>query len=422
MDDRQIVRDALAHLEGKIPVDFGSTMVTGIHISCVEELRDYYGLEKRPVRVSDCCQMLGEIDDDLKEAMGVNTVGVNALNGMYGFKNEDYKEWRAPWGQDILVPGKFEIDHDKSKGGIYIYPQGDRDAAPSAFMPDDGYFFDTIVRQPDYDEDELDELDPEVNLEEFQDYTVEMLEHYEREVESTFATGRSVTLNFAGSGLGDIAHVPAPFLKDPKGIRDIEEWYISTAIREDYISEIFRRQTDVTLRNLQNLYARVGNKVDTVFLCGADFGTQNSTFCSADKFNSLWKPEYKRMTGWIHENTDWKVFKHSCGAIISLIPEILDAGFDILNPVQVSATGMDPETLKEKFGAKAIFWGGGVDTQKTLPFAGVDEVKSEVRRHCEIFGRNGGFVFNTVHNIQARTPVANIVALADELSEINKER
>ena len=422
MSEREIVRNALRHVEGKIPVDFGSTMTTGIHISCVAQLREYYGLEKRPIMVSDCCQMLGAIDDDLKEVMGVNTVGVNALNGMYGFANTDYKEWRAPWGQVVLVPGRFEVTHNTAKGGIYLYPQGDREAQPSAFMPDDGFFFDTLIRQPDYDDDELDELDPEENLEEFQLYSQGMLDHYARGVEEAYATGRSVTLSFAGSGLGDIAHVPAPFLKDPHGIRDIEEWYISLAMREDYVAEVFRRQTDIALKNLASLYAKVGNKVDTIFLCGADFGTQNSTFCSPEKFNTLWKPEYQRMTGWIHENTGWKAFKHSCGAIVPLIDGLLDGGFDILNPVQISAVGMEPQLLKERYGERAVFWGGGIDTQKTLPFASSEEVRSEVRRNCEVFAENGGFVFTAVHNVQARTPVENIVAAVEEVKLLNRNR
>ncbi len=419
---RDRMRAALDHKEGKIPVDFGSAMTTGIHISCVAELRDYYGLEKKTLKVAECYQMLGEIEDDLKEAMGIDTVGVFPLTGMFGFKNEKYKEWRAPWGQEVLVPEKFEVSIDKNRGGYLIYPQGDRTAQPSGYMGSDGFFFDCLVRQPDYDDDELDELDPELNLEEFTAFSEEMLAHYAREVDKAYATGRSVTLSFAGSSLGDIANVPAPFLKEPKGIRDIEEWYISTSMRDDYVAEIFKGQVDVALENLKRLYASVGDKVDTIFLCGTDFGTQNSTFCSAEKFAELWKPEYRRMTGWIHEHTGWKVFKHSCGAVFPLINELLEAGFDILNPVQVSASGMDPQLLKDTFGSRAVFWGGGVDTQKTLPFSDTATVRKEVRKHCEIFARDGGFVFNAVHNVQAKTPVENLVAMVEEVKEINKSR
>ena len=348
-------------------------------------------------------------------------MGVFSLNSMYGFKNENFKEWRTPWGQDVLVAENFEAA-PLEKGGIVIYPEGDRNAPPSGHLPDGGYFFDTIIRQEDYDEDELDELDPEENMEEFGLFSEEELEHYERGINEADKSGLAVTASFSGAALGDIALVPAPFLKHPKGIRDVEEWYISTSIRDDYVDDIFARQVEYALKNLESLYNRVGNKIDTLFLCGTDFGTQNSTFCSPAKFDELWKPHYQKMINWIHTNTEWKVFKHSCGAIFPLIEGLLDSGFDILNPVQVSAAGMDPQLLKDTYGQRAIFWGGGVDTQKTLPFGTPKEVAAEVRKHCEIFGRDGGFIFNTVHNIQALTPTENLVAMFETLKEVNSQR
>jgi uroporphyrinogen-III decarboxylase len=134
-----------------------------------------------------------------------------------------------------------------------------------------------------------------------------------------------------------------------------------------------------------------------------------------ETFNELWAPYYKAVTGWIHANTPWKVFKHSCGSVAKLIPAFLDCGFDILNPVQCSAARMDPVELKREYGDRIVFWGGGVDTQKTLPFGTPDEVREEVLRRREVFAPGGGFVFNTVHNIQARTPVENVVAMVEAL-------
>lgn len=422
MTGRETVRKAFAHKEGKIPLDVGAASTTGMHITCVEALRNYYGLEKHPVKVWEPCQMLGEIEDDLRDALGVDTVGVAPLYNMYGFKNSDYKEWKTPWGQEVLVPRDFNVQNEPAGNGILIYPEGDITAPASGHLPDGGYFFDTIIRQEDYDEDELDELDPVENLEEFGLFAEEILDHYEESVKNAAAGGRSVTLTMAGAALGDIALVPAPFLKYPKGIRDVEEWYVSTAIRDDYVYDVFEKQTDFSLENIKKVFERVGNTVDTVFLCGTDFGTQNSTFCSPDKFRELWMPHYKRMTRWIHENTEWKVFKHSCGAIFPLIDGLLESGFDILNPVQISAEGMDPLQLKNIYGERAIFWGGGVDTQKTLPFGTPEDVRKEVIRNCEILGKDGGFVFNSVHNIQALTPVENLVAMFEALRDVNKNR
>ncbi|NOR74526.1 MAG: methyltransferase, partial [Draconibacterium sp.] len=156
-----------------------------------------------------------------------------------------------------------------------------------------------------------------------------------------------------------------------------------------------------------------------VFVCGADFGTQDSTFCSEKTFRRLYVPYYKKINGWIHKNTNWKTFKHSCGAVESFMSRFIDAGFDIINPVQINATGMDPVHLKKTYGKDLVFWGGGIDTQQTLPYATPEKVRDEVLRLCDIFAKDGGFVFNTVHNIQANVPVENIVAVVNAIQEFN---
>jgi uroporphyrinogen-III decarboxylase len=159
--------------------------------------------------------------------------------------------------------------------------------------------------------------------------------------------------------------------------------------------------------------------VNVIFLCGTDFGTQTSAFCSVKTFNNLYFPYYKQVCDWVHAHTPWKVFKHSCGAVSKFLPSFIEAGIDILNPVQCSATGMEPVELKAKFGDHLVFWGGGVDTQHVLPFGTPAEVREQVLRRCEIFAPGGGFVFNTIHNVQAKTPVENIVAMIDAVHEFN---
>nr|MCU0248224.1 methyltransferase [Bryobacter sp.] len=173
------------------------------------------------------------------------------------------------------------------------------------------------------------------------------------------------------------------------------------------------------LGNLARIHAAVGDTVEAVFLCGTDFGTQTSAFCSVPAFRDLWLPYYKEICGWIRRQTTWKCFKHSCGSVERFFESFIEAGFDIINPVQCSAAGMDPESLKAKYGDRLVFWGGGVDTQKTLPFGSAKEVREEVLRRCEIFAPGGGFVFNSIHNVQAGTPVANIVSMIDAVREFN---
>ena len=417
MNCRERVKKALNHqTPDRVPIDFGSTAVTGIHVSCVAALRDYYGLENRPVKAYEPYQMLGWIDDDLLEVMGVDIAGIAGRNTLFGFPNENWQEFKMPWGQDVLVSEHFKTTTD-SNGDLLIYPEGDTSVPPSGRMPIGGFFFDTIIRQQEIDDNNL---NPEDNLEEFAPISEVELQHFKNQIKLA-TSGRAIMVSFGGTGLGDIALVLAPFLKHPKGIRDVTEWYISTVTRQDYIHQVFSRQVEIALENLATIYKVVGNTIDIVFVCGTDFGTQNSTFCSADTFENLYAPYYKKINDWIHKNTTWKTFKHSCGAVEPFMSHFIDVGFNIINPVQCSASGMDPRTLKSRYGDKLVFWGGGVDTQRTLPFGKPDDVRAEVLNRCEIFSNNGGFVFNTVHNVQAKTPVENIVAMIDAVKEFNGE-
>ena len=412
---RQRVVDALNHRQPDgVPIDFGGTAVTGMHVTCVAALREYFGLEKRPVRVHEPYQMLGMIDEDLREALDIDVIGVFPRNTMFGFATENWKSWKLN-DLEVLVPQDFNVSID-SNGDTLIYPEGDMTVAPSGRMPNGGYFFDSIMRQEPIDDEQL---NPEDNMEEFTLITDQELAHFVRSVEVAAASGLAVIATFGGTAFGDIALVPAMNLKHPRGIRDITEWYVSTSARQDYIHKVFQHQCEVAIKNLERIHSAIGDSIDAVFICGTDFGTQKSTFCSVDTFRSLYFPYYKHVNDWIHSHTTWKTFKHSCGAVMKLIPSFIEAGFDILNPVQCSAAGMDPKTLKGTFDGRIVFWGGGVDTQKTLPFGTAAEVREQVLRRCEIFSLEGGFVFNSIHNAQAGTPLENIVAMFDAVREFN---
>ncbi len=400
----------------RLVVDFGSTSVTGIHVLAIQKLREYYGLEQKLVKVVDPYQMLGEVDDELIEIMGVDTVAAKGKNNGLGFHNhEPYKEFLTPWGQKVLVPEQFNTTENEN-GDILLYPQGDTSAAPSVRMPRSSFFFDAIIRQKPIVEEELDPAD---NLEEYGLVSDADLEYWKTTAQKARATGRAVVAGLGGTALGDIAHVPGIKLKNPKGIRDITEWYMSILMRPDYIREIFDRQTEIALENFKRLHAVIGDNVDAVYICGTDFGTQDSTFCAPEQFDDLWLPYYQRVNNWVHANTNWLTFKHSCGAVEPFMKHFIEAGFDIINPVQVNAKGMDPVHLKKTYGKDLVFWGGGIDTQVTLPYATPQKVREEVLRLCDIFAKDGGFVFNTVHNIQANVPIENIVAMVDAIKEFN---
>jgi hypothetical protein len=416
MTSKERLRTTLAHrAPDRIAIDFGATPVTGIHVLIIQKLREYYGLKKIPVKVTEPYQMLGEIDPELMDILGVDVIGLNPRTNIIGFESNNWKEFRMWWGQEVLVPGNFNTK-TLAGGDLLLYPEGDMTVQPSARMPSTGYFFDTLIRQEVLDESTLKVDD---NLEEFALLSAIDIDYWKGQIEIAKKSDRGIVANFGGTALGDIALVPAPFMKHPKGVRDIQEWYMSTLVRPDFIKEIFEKQTDIAVENLKKLFSIAGNVVDVVYLCGNDFGTQQSTFCDLEGFREFYVPYYRKMTRWIHANTPWKVFKHSCGAVEPLLQGFIEAGFDILNPVQISAAGMNPERLKKKYGKEFVFWGGGVDTQKVLAFGTPGDVKKQVKELCSIFAGEGGFVFNTVHNIQATVPVENVAAMIDTLRNEN---
>jgi len=392
----------------RVCVDFGSTHVTGIHASVVSKLRRVLvGGDGFRVKIVEPYQMLGEIDGELAEAMGIDVVGVMLPKTMFGFVNEDWKPFTLFDGTEVLVPGQFNVTEAPS-GGWYIYPEGDTSVPPSGHMPKDGFYFDALCRQGPLDDSKLDPAD---NLEEFGPLGDDELQQLAAVARRAADGDKGAILSVPGSGFGDIALVPAMWLKHPKGIRDVEEWYVSTVLRKDYVQEVFQRQCETALGNLGRLIAALGDNVQAAFTTGTDFGTQSGLFLSVESYRELYKPLHRTVNDFIHEHSSWKVFIHSCGAVAQLIPEFIDAGFDILNPVQCSCVGMEPEGLKSEFGEDLVFWGGGVDTQKTFPFGSPPEVYDQVRRRIDILGARGGFVFNTIHNIQANTPIENIEAM-----------
>ncbi len=398
----------------RIPVDLGGTSGTGAHVSIIAKLRQALGMDQSGdrVKVVDPYQMLGEVAADLRATLDIDVVSLPGPKNFFGFANKNWKPWRTFDGTDVLVPGLFNTEPDPS-GDIMQYPEGDKTVPASAKMPEGGFYFDAIVRQEPIDDDKLDPAD---NLEEFGAVSEEDLKTWEDRANDLYRnTDLAIAAGFPGTALGDIALVPAPFMKETKGIRDIEEWYISTAVRQDYIKEVFARQVEIAIENLELIHQAVGDKVHLVWLDGADLATQDSLFCSLDTYRELYLPYSKMLNDWIHANTTWRSMKHCCGGCEPLIEGFIEAGFDILNPVQCSAKGMDPQLLVDKYGGRIVFWGGGVDTQKTFPFGKPDEVREQVAERVNIFNQKNGFVFSTIHNIQCATPIENVLAMFEAL-------
>ncbi len=413
---RERVRAALEHRQpDRVPLDLGSSAVTGIMASALYRLRGALGLEECRVHVHEPYQMLGRVDDDVLDALGVDVIGLQDDNTMFGFPAHDWKPFTLHDGTPVWVPGLFNTE-PASDGSLYQYPRGDRDAAPSGRMPPDGYYHDAIERQQSYDEAAL---DPEEWVEGmYAVYTDEQVRTLEERAKALYdSTSRAILGNFGSAGFGDIAHVPGLAIREPRGIRAVADWYMATALHPEYVRGIFDRQLEIALQNLELYQQAVGDRIIAIFLSGTDFGAQHGSFIAPRAYRELFKPYHQAVNAWVHEHTPWKTFYHSCGSMTALYDDMIEAGVDIVNPVQISAAGMEPRALKERWGDRLVLWGAGVDTQQVLPFGSPDQVAEHVRENVRVLGQGGGFVFNAIHNIQAAVPTENLVALFEAFEE-----
>ncbi len=417
MTPRERIRKAINHLETDIiPLDIGATDITSMSVNTYAKLRKALGLPSQPPKIREPLQMLAQIDMDFIEKLGIDTVALDFPTTMFGFKNKNWKPWQLFDGTKVLIPRDFVTTSD-SEGNIFLYPQGDASVAPSGKMPRGGFYFDPLVRQEPIDQKHLDPQEWVEN--QYSLLTEEDLGYLEKTVDHLYKNTDLAIVNcFGQGGFGDIALVPGPGVKHPKGIRDPQEWYVAHLEHPDYIKGIFELQCRIALKNLELLYQAVGDKIEAIVVSGTDFGTQKASFISPKTYREIYKPFHQRLNDWIHRHTQWKVFYHTCGSVISLLDDLVEVGVDILNPVQCSAEGMEAEGLKSKYGDQLIFWGGGVDTQKTLPFGTAAQVKREVEERCHTLGRGGGFVFAAIHNIQPQTPVENLLAMFEVLGRL----
>ena len=424
MTSKERVRTAFQHKQpDKVPMDFGGMGCSTTHVTNVKKLREYYGLEKRPVKVFDIFGMTGAMDEDLKRAIGTDVEQITPFMASFGNRTDrGWKEWEY-MGVDLLIPAETQILDDGS-GGYFIYPQGDTSVPPSGHMPANGFYFDNVERQkplPD-DEDEMNFMD---NCEEYEEASDDFL-NYLKKVAADYKSGeldnnRAVVFDPGGAALGDAAFVPGMGLKDPKGIRSVTEWMTAPLMYPDYVHDVYEYQSDMVVKNFKKYHEILGDIVDIAYICGTDFGNQKSLMCSLDTFDEFYKPYYQKMNNCMHD-MGWYTLKHSCGSIWRVIPNLIESGFDSLNPVQCSAEGMDPNFLKDSFGDNIVFWGGVVDTQKVLPFGTPEEVRKQVLERCEIFSKNGGWVCTSIHIIQCNVPLQNIVAMIDAIHEYNGDK
>jgi Uroporphyrinogen-III decarboxylase len=417
---RERLHQTLNHIEPEeVVVDMGATAVSGINANALKRLKDILGMEDKKIFVHEALQLLGEVDEDVRQRLQLDCVDVGSQSTIFGFSTKGKKPWTMQSGLEVEVPEEFNTTVDEA-GRTYIYPQGDMSVPPSGMMPKDGFFFDNITRGSiEFDEDTTgakEDFGKDYGI--ISDESLAELEEKCNDYYNNTEYGLVYSGNLAA--IGDFALIPGPNVKEPKGIRDLPDFMMAHSLCPDYVHEVLEMHVEAGIENAKRIFEACGNKIQVMCVSGTDFGTQNGPFMSLDAFREFYKPRYQRINDWIHENTTWKTFFHSCGAITNYLQDFHECGIDILNPVQLSAKGMDGKELKEKWGDKFVFWGGGIDTQRTLPFGTPEEVYNEVTERLNLFAPGGGFVFNTVHNIQSQTSAENLKAMFDAINDYKR--
>ena len=372
------MQSALSHKNpDRIPIDLGGFQ-TGIHLGAYIQLLEHLGLHDE-VTIMDPVQQLAQPCEQLLERFHIDTRYVFA-HGPDGFAGSiernirdgrlwhDLKdEWGVVWSMPDDQSLYMDISHhplaDATVAGLadYPFPRGDD---PTRF---------TGVRQ----------------------------EALRLRKETPYALCTNI---------GGVVYEICWYL------RGLERWFTDMIENPAFCEALLDRTLAFWMGYYSQFLKEAGDLIDVVMI-GDDLGGQSGPLFSPDFYRRVVKPRQKRLVQHIKSLTPAKVWYHTCGSIMQLIPDLIDNGIDILNPVQISAAGMDPKQLKSRYGDRLVFWGGGIDTQHVLPFASPDEVRQDVRRTLQVFKPGGGYVFNSVHNIQAGVPPENTVAMFDAAYE-----
>jgi uroporphyrinogen decarboxylase len=381
MTPRERVENALNHKEpDRIPLDLGATKMTGISIRAYQNYLTYKGwneMDPEP-KILDPVQQLALVPDDVLDRLGVDT------RGLIPSSPSSYKAEYKEVGDYIKFTDEWGIDWKMPKTGGYYF---DMSSHP---MTGDMTIFDlSQYKWPDPLDDARTAQFPG------------------RLEESGKLGSYAFVMHGVSSGLLEMA----------LRLRGFEQMFMDLVLDPGLVCSILDRVVEFKIAYWEKALDEVGEDI-LVAVEADDLGTQDSLLISPEMYRKLIKPRQAKLFSSIKRRAPHvKVFLHSCGAIRPLIPDLIEAGVDILNPVQVSAKDMDTKALKKEFGNDLVFWGGGIDTQRILPFGSPHEVKEEVKRRIEDLAPGGGFIFATIHNIQADVPPENLEAMLETFEQ-----
>ena len=406
MNSRELVLAALNHKEtDDIPIDFSGHRSSSISAIAYHKLRDYLGFEKKPVRVYDPIQQLAIVDEDVLERFGIDTI---ELGRGFAHEDVDWADWVLPDGYPCQIPTWALPERDanrwiiRSKSGTII-----------AQMPEHALYFEQ-TQFPFYDSPaKLDRIESAFDEAMWTAVAtppgplVEGPGGDERLVEGARKLRASTDRAIIGLFGGNLLEIGQFLYRN-------DQFFMLLAGEPRQAHEFLEKLTEIHLNKLEKYLKQVGPYID-IILFGDDLGMQNGPQMSPRMYREFFKLRHQRMWQRAKELADVKVMLHSCGSLRALLPDMIEAGLDAVNPVQITCKGMDATGLKRDFGKDITFWGGGCDTRDILPHGTPGEVRHHVRQQIELLRPGGGFVFQQVHNILADVPPENIVAMFDAI-------
>ncbi len=407
MTPRQRVLTALEHKEpDRVPIDFGGHRSSGIAAIAYARLRKFLGLPDRPIRVYDPIQQLAVIDEDILDLFHVDTI---ELGRAFAQEPEYWVDWVLPDGTPCQMPS-WAVPERRDNEWVLRGPRG----RILGRMPDGALYFEQCY-WPFAEKD-----NPDMAAEALKDTIwcgipsppgpivegpggLERLQKGARSLRQK--TDRAILYLFGGN-----------LLECGQFLYRNDNFYMLLAGDRPRAERVLDRLTEAHLANLERVLPVLDGLID-IIVFGDDLGMQTGPQISPKMYRELFKPRHAAMWKRAKELADVKVMLHCCGGVRELLDDLIDAGLDAINPVQISCKGMDPEGLKRDFGRRITFWGGGCDTHQTLAFGTPAQIKEHVRQLIQILAPGGGFVFQQVHNILADVPPENIVAMFEAAYE-----
>ena len=382
----------------RVPIDLGAMRASGINAVVYDNLKKRMGINT-PTKIHDIMQILAEVEMEVLERLHVDVVPLDASDAAWARQDAHRGvKKRLFCGLDVYFQPNTNITVEKDGSWALRNAVG-----KFASMPKDGFYFDFI--RPTMASKRIDpnafQPSDTVGDEELEIMAQHAKFLYENTDKAILGWGACISM------IGMSA-----LLADNITQGSLDEWLVMLMAEKETAHDMMGRWVDAVIEQIKLYHQAVGDYCFAWGVGSDDAGTQIGEFIAPDLFVEMVKPYYKRLCDWIHANTNWKTYLHSCGSIYHYISEWIDAGIDILNPVQISAVNMEPERLMKDFGGQIVFWGGGCDTQKVLPLGTPEKIREHVRHNLGFFDSgNGGYVFTQVHNIQQNVPVENVEAM-----------